>query len=410
MSGCTSANWRGRGLEMIAGFSISRLPRIVFGAGQIRQIPGLARQYGAKALLVTGARSFRQSPRWDALLAGLAEAGVSFEAMTVSGEPSPAVVDAAVARFLGQGIEVVIGIGGGSVLDAAKAIAGLLPHGNSVMDHLEGVGRNIPYNGPSLPFIAAPTTAGAGSEATKNSVLSVVGEFKKSFRHECLVAEYAVVDPDLLATCPQDLIAADGMDAFTQLLESFVSAKANPFSDALAISGMQSFKSGFFDAWRGGDSPQAQAGRAAMAYAALLSGITLAQVGLGSVHGLAAPLGAFYPIPHGLACGTLLAEATALNIQALRERTPSHPALGKYAQAGEILCGQTFADESAACAGLVALLREWTDTLDLKRLGAFGVALADVDNIVANSRGNSMLTNPVLLTDAEIAGLVRARL
>lgn len=394
----------------VAAFSISRLPRILLGSGQIGQLPALVRQYGQKALVVTGERSFRQSPRWDALVKGLAEAGVAFESMTVSGEPSPEVVDEAVSRFLGLGIEVVVGIGGGSVIDAAKAIAGLLPHGNSVMDHLEGVGRNIPYNGPSLPFIAAPTTAGAGSEATKNSVLSIKGQFKKSFRHECLVAEYAVVDPDLLATCPQDLIAADGMDAFTQLLESFVSAKANPFTDALALSGMQAFQRGFFDAWQGGDSEQAKAGRASMAYAALLSGITLAQAGLGSVHGLAAPLGAFYPIPHGLACGTLLAEATAINIRALQQRLPDSPALGKYAQIGELLCQSAFSSREEACAGLVALLRDWTETLDLKRLGAYGVEPAHVDRIVANSRGNSMLTNPVLLTDGEIAELVRARL
>ncbi len=395
---------------IFAPFSISRLPRIVFGSGQIEQLPALARQFGQKALVVTGESSFRLSPRWDRLAQGLTGAGVGFEAITVNGEPSPEGVDKAVARFFGQGIEVVVGIGGGSVIDTAKAIAGLLPHGNSVMDHLEGVGRNIPYHGPSLPFIAAPTTAGAGSEATKNSVLSIKGEFKKSFRHECLVAEYAVVDPDLLASCPQDLIAADGMDAFTQLLESFVSAKANPFTDALAMGGMKAFRDGFFDAWRGGDSVAAQAGRASMAYAALVSGITLAQAGLGSVHGLAAPLGAFYPIPHGLACGTLLAEATALNIRALEERHPGHPALGKYAEVALLLSGQTFASQQEACAGLVALLREWTDRIQLKRLGGYGVELGAVDKIVANSRGNSMLTNPVLLTDAEIAELVRTRL
>jgi alcohol dehydrogenase len=394
---------------VFAPFSIGRLPRILFGQGQIAQVPALARQYGGKALLVTGARSFRQSPRWDSLAQGLEAAGVRFETLAVSGEPSPEVVDEAVARFFGQGIEVVVGIGGGSVLDTAKAVAGLLPHGNSVMDHLEGVGRNVPYAGPSLPFIAAPTTAGAGSEATKNSVLSIQGEFKKSFRHECLVAEYAVIDPDLLSTCPKELVAADGMDAFTQLLESFVSAKASPFTDALALSGMQAFRDGFFAAWEGGGEA-AQAGRASMAYAALLSGITLAQAGLGSVHGLAAPLGAFYPIPHGLACGTLLAEATAVNVRALRERAPGHPALGKYAEVAALLAGRPYADPEAAQDGLVALLRDWTDRLGLKRLGDYGVASADVDRIVANSRGNSMLTNPVLLADAEIAEIVRARL
>ena len=170
-------------------------------------------------------------------------------------------VDQAVSRFRGEAVDVVIAIGGGSVLDAAKAIAGLLPHGNSVMDHLEGVGKNIPYHGPSTPFIAVPTTAGTGSEATKNSVLSVQGPdgFKKSFRDECLIPEYAVIDPDLLASCPRELVAADGMDAFTQLLESYVSLKANPFIDALAWSGMSAVKEGFFAAWEGNEPAAAMA-------------------------------------------------------------------------------------------------------------------------------------------------------
>ena len=391
-------------------FSISRLPSIVFGQGQVKQLPTLIRQFGQHALVVTGARSFKQSAHWDGLVEGLAEVGVGFDEITVSGEPSPAVVDEAVAQFLGRGVQVVVGIGGGSVIDAAKAIAGLLPHGNSVMDHLEGVGRNIPYLGPSIPFLAVPTTAGAGSEATKNSVLSITGEFKKSFRHECLVAQYAVVDPDLLTTCPPELIAADGMDAFTQLLESFVSARANPFTDALAKSGIEAFSEGFFAAWRGGDGETASAGRASMAYAALLSGITLAQAGLGSVHGLAAPLGAFYPIPHGLACGTLVAEATAVNIRVLQQRSPESPALEKYAQAATLLCHRSFSNTGEACSELIGLLREWTETLGLKRLGDYGVLPSHVDRIVANARGNSMLTNPVLLTDGEIAEIVRARL
>ena len=391
-------------------FSVSRLPSIVFGQGQVKQLPTLIRQFGQHALVVTGARSFKQSAHWDGLVEGLAEVGVGFDEITVSGEPSPAVVDEAVAQFLGRGVQVVVGIGGGSVIDAAKAIAGLLPHGNSVMDHLEGVGRNIPYLGPSIPFLAVPTTAGAGSEATKNSVLSITGEFKKSFRHECLVAQYAVVDPDLLTTCPPELIAADGMDAFTQLLESFVSARANPFTDALAKSGIEAFSEGFFAAWRGGDGETASAGRASMAYAALLSGITLAQAGLGSVHGLAAPLGAFYPIPHGLACGTLVAEATAVNIRVLQQGSPESPALEKYAQAATLLCHRSFSNTGEACSELIGLLREWTETLGLKRLGDYGVLPSHVDRIVANARGNSMLTNPVLLTDGEIAEIVRARL
>jgi alcohol dehydrogenase class IV len=282
-----------------ASFSISRLPRISYGNGRIKDVPALAASYGRTALLVTGGRSFCATPRWQSFTQALEAKEVRWLHFTVSGEPSPMLVDEAVSRFRNEKVDVVVAIGGGSVLDAAKAIAGLLPHGNSVMDHLEGVGRDIPYRGPSIPFIAIPTTAGTGSEATKNAVLSVQGKdgFKKSFRDECLIPEYAVIDPELLASCPRELVAADGMDAFTQLLESYVSIKANPFTDALAWSGLAAFKEGFFAAWEG-EEPAACRGRCAMAYASLISGITLAQVGLGSVHGLASPLGAYFPIPH----------------------------------------------------------------------------------------------------------------
>lgn len=399
-------------MTAIPSFACARLPRILFGAGRLAELPGLARGYGKKALIVTGVQSFRASPRWDWLTHELHGRGMGFDHLTVAGEPTPTLVDNAVSAFHGRGIEVVIAIGGGSVLDAGKAIAGLLPHGNSVLDHLEGVGRDIPYNGPAAPFIAVPTTAGTGSEATKNAVLSVRGEngYKKSFRHDALVPEYALVDPDLLSTCPPELIAADGMDAFTQLLESYVSSRANPMTDALAWSGMTAFRDGFFPAHEGGDDPAAQAGRGGMAYASLMSGITLAQAGLGAVHGLASPLGAFYPIPHGIACGTLLAEATAVNLRALKERAPDSAALRKYAAVARLLMGREFGGDDEAHAALVELLRGWTERLHLARLARFGVEEDQVGRIVANARGNSMLTNPVALTDGEIGEIVRARL
>jgi alcohol dehydrogenase len=395
----------------IEPFALSRLPRIIFGTGRITEVPALARQFGTRALLITGNKSFTSSPNWQPLLNELSRNDMSWDQETVGGEPSPQWVDAAVARHRDAGIEVVIGIGGGSVLDAGKAVAGLLPHNASVMDFLEGVGDGH-YAGPSLPYIAVPTTAGTGSEATKNAVLSVQGPqgFKKSFRHECLVPAYAVVDPQLLATCSPALIAANGMDALTQLMESYVSSKANPFTDALAWSGISQVRDGFFPAWRGGDTPDAADGRAAMAYAALLSGITLAQVGLGSVHGLASPLGAFFPIPHGVVCGTLLATATEINIRALRDRHPRHPALRKYAELGALLCGKPFADEAAAQAALVALLHEWTAQLNLPRLRDFEVSTADFPRIIANCRGNSMKTNPIVLDDEEVREILEQRL
>lgn len=319
-------------------------------------------------------------------------------------------MDEAVRHWRNARIDAVVGIGGGSVLDAAKAVAGLLPHGNSVMDHLEGAGPELPYAGPATPFIAVPTTAGTGSEATKNAVLSVQGRqgFKKSFRHELLVPRYAVVDPLLLASCPPDLIAANGMDALTQLLESYVSSRANPFTDALALSGLTAVRDGLFDWYEG--NKHAASGRSHMAYAALLSGITLAQAGLGSVHGLASPLGAFFPIPHGVVCGTLVATATEMNIRTLREREPASQALEKYAHVGRMLYGERRLSREEAWGLLVQTLGDWTQRMDLPRLGVYGIQEPDVSKIVANCRGSSMKTNPVKLTDAEVFQVLTARL
>jgi alcohol dehydrogenase class IV len=213
-----------------------------------------------------------------------------------------------------------------------------------------------------------------------------------------------------LASCTPALVAAQGMDAFTQLLESYVSTRANPFCDALAISGLTAFRDGFWPAWQGGGQEAAQQGRAAMHYAAYLSGVTLAQVGLGSVHGLASPLGAFFPVPHGVVCGTLVAVATEVNIRALRERLPASPALAKYAEVGRLLSGETGLADEDACESLVVTLMEWTRKLELPGLGEYGVTEGDIDRIVANSRGNSMQTNPLVLTDTEVAELVQCRL
>ncbi len=319
-------------------FSIARLPRIEFGSGKFGQTAEITARFGNKALLVTGASSFSSSEYWPQLQRQLAAEGIDYAQVGIDGEPSPQQVDETVREFADQGIEVVLGIGGGSAMDAAKAIAGLLKVQRSVMDFLEGVGPELAYTGPALPFIAVPTTAGTGSEATKNAVLSTPGKqgFKKSFRHDRLVAEVAIVDPDLLSTCPASVIAANGMDALTQLIESFVSSRANPFNHALGISGMKAAREGLIPLYEsaGGD---AQA-RERMAFASLISGVNLAQTGLGSVHGLASPLGAFFPIPHGVVCGTLVAAATEVNLAAMNEREADNPALARYAKVSEILC------------------------------------------------------------------------
>lgn len=392
-------------------FSLAKFPKIEFGAGKLSLLPDLIQSFGQRVLLVTGKQFLEDAEHWHALQQNLKAKNIQWEQFRVSGEPSPHLIDEAVQRFSKDNFDVAVAIGGGSPLDAAKAIAGLMQNKRSVMDYLEGVGPELPYEGPATPFIAVPTTAGTGSEATKNAVLSVQDKqkgFKKSFRHEMLVAEVAIVDPELLNTCPKPLIAANGMDALTQLIESYVSLKANPFTDALAWSGIEKVKRSLLP-WFHADT-HLLAAQADMAYGALLSGITLAQVGLGSVHGLASPMGAFFPIPHGVVCGTLLAEATKVNINAMLAREPDNIALKKYADLGRLLCDDSTLTDDLAHEHLVELLQNWCQALQLETLNAYGVQAADLDHIVANSRGSSMKTNPIELTDEEVKQILLQRL
>ncbi len=395
---------------MMRNFAVARLPRIEFGRGVLARVPEIIAGYGRKALIVTGAESFTASPGWEGLQQGLHSQGLGWRLLRVKGEPSPVLVDEAVRRYGSDAVDVVVGIGGGSALDAAKAIAGLLRVGRSVMDYLEGVGAELAYQGPATPFIAVPTTAGTGSEATKNAVLSLQGNegFKKSFRDEQLVARYALVDPDLLGGCPPSVIAANGMDALTQLLESYVSLKASPFTDALARDGLRAVRGSLLRWYEEG--AEAREAHEQMAWAALASGITLAQCGLGSVHGLASPLGAFHPIPHGVACGTLVATATAVNIEALRSREPDSPALEKYAHAAELLHGRHFPSREAAWEALVRLLEDWTRRLELPPLRRYGLDENNLGRLVAHARGSSMKTNPIVLSDQEIRAILLQRL
>ncbi len=390
-------------------FSIARLPRIIFSRGSISQLPDVIQQYGNHVLLVFGAKSFESSDAYTKLLTELKNKNINWQSCNIPGEPSPQLVDEIVLEYSQQTIDAVIGIGGGSALDAAKAIAGLLRVKRSVMDYLEGVGPELEYEGPAVPFIAVPTTAGTGSEATKNAVLSVQGKdgFKKSFRHDRLVAEYAILDPELLVTCPQSVVAANGMDALTQLMESYVSTNSNVMTDALAISGLRSARDGLLALYKNVTDQQAQE---KMAYASLMSGICLAQTGLGSVHGLASPLGAFYPIPHGVVCGTLVASATEINIRIMQQREPENLALDKYATLGDVLNERRHKGKDDSRKALVDLLFRWTEEMCIPRMGDYGLQENDFERVIQNSRGSSMKTNPVVMTDQEIYELLLSRM
>jgi len=390
-------------------FTIARLPQIIFGNGCISQLPKTIKNYGNHILLVTGQSAFINTPIWEQLQKQLNAEGILFEHICVSGEPSPNTVDGFVLDYKKQDLDAVVAIGGGSVLDCAKAIAGLLPSGDSVMEYLEGVGQGKPFQGQTIPFIACPTTAGSGSEATKNAVLSErhANGFKKSFRHDNLIAQVAIVDPELLASCPDQLLAGNALDAFTQLLEAYVSKRANFMIDSLIVPAIEQFKDAIFPAMESRD-PKALS---ALAYASLTSGIALAQTGLGVVHGLASPLGAYSKAPHGIVCGIMLAEGMNTNIKALKEREPENPALKRYAKIGAILSGQSeHHDQNILLDALIAVLNDWEQQLNIPTLSDYDIVESDLDKIVTNCRGGSMQTNPIVLSDHELTQLLQSKL
>jgi alcohol dehydrogenase len=402
------------GPDPIGPFTVGRLPRMRFGRGSFAELPSVVAEHGRRALLVHGARSFLASPRGRALPSALEGQGVRLVGdVAIEGEPGIADVEDAVRVYRDLGVEVVIAIGGGSSLDAGKAIAGLLGSGTRLMDHLEEVGRGVPYPGPAIPVVAIPTTAGTGSEATRNAVITSRGPagFKRSFRDERLVPVDALVDPDLLAGAPRPLIAVNGIDAVTQLIESSVALRASPFTDGLALRGLGAARDGLMTWYRDPDGPDAAAAREAMAMAALLSGICLANAGLGAVHGLASPLGGRLPIPHGAACGAILWQTVAANIEVLEARAPTSRALHRYAVIGRLLGGaETGVDDARARSALVDILRRWVTELEVPGLATFGLRHEAIDDIVAESSGGSTRTNPIELTPDERRAILLASL
>lgn len=392
---------------VISGFTFSRIPAVHFGAGKLAELPRVAAGFGKEALLITGVASLDHAGRRGSVEAALAKAGLRVHALVIDAEPSTKFIDETCARLRSNGFQVVIGIGGGSVIDGAKAISAMLPHANSVLDHLEDVGRNVAHSGVKIPFVAVPTTSGTGGEMTKNAVISMVGPqgYKKSLRHENLIPDVVIVDPELMVTCPPHITAACGMDAFTQLLEPFLSPIASPLTDAIAFSGLERIRDNLIPACtdRGADLNV----RAGMAYASMLSGIALANAGLGIVHGLASPIGGFFPIPHGVVCGTLVASATESNIAALRKRGNNPLALAKFAKVGVLFGGSGEKGEAWNCDHLVATLRAWTETLKLPRLGAYGITAGDIHRIAEKTSNRH---NPVQLDRDELGELLSRRL
>jgi len=392
---------------IIPGFGFARMPEICFGAGALKQLPQRIACSGSRVLLVTGSTSFLATEAYAGLIEALTQAGIRYSQVAVFGEPSPGFVDQTVERYRDEKLDWVVGIGGGSAMDAGKAISAMLLQEGSVADYLEG--REIrKHDGRKIPYVAVPTSSGTGSEATKNAVLSEIGAqgYKNSLRHDNLVPDLALIDPELMLSCPPALTAASGLDALTQLLEAYVSTKASPISDALALSGLEHFATGFLPAYEQGDRDIAARGH--LAYAAFLSGVALANAGLGVVHGFASPIGGYFDMPHGVVCGTLIGEATRINLDVLfQDPENNRVALEKFACVGALLAGKSSGNTRQDCEQLVRILQQWIERTSIQTLGHYGISARDFAKILDKTNNKN---SPVVLNRNQLQSILEARL
>ena len=389
-------------------FNFARTPHIYFGIGEIDTLANRLISAGrSRVLILTGRSSFRDTDGWATLTGRLRAAGVTLDDHIVTGEPTVETVDAIAAEWREKAPDAVVAVGGGSVIDTGKAVSAMIRSEGSIRDYLEGVGDKNP-TGEKIPVYAAPTTAGTGTETTKNAVISKVGEggFKKSLRHDNYVPDAAVIDPELTRSCPMNVTAASGMDAITQLLESFVSAAAGPMTDALVMTGLMTAGRSFERAVKQGDSDIEA--RKDMSYAAAMSGLGLANAGLGIVHGFASSIGGMFPIPHGTVCGTLLSAATEVIIDKLFDlEEENNTALIKYAEAGKYLSLRDYGTVEDNCRALVDTLARWTEEFSLDRLGVYGITDTDIP-VICDKTGRK--NTPVDLETGDLIEILAARL
>lgn len=379
-------------------FEFATANRIVFGPGTARQAGPMAAEFGRRAFVVTG----RHPERAAVLLEGLKESGVKGLTFPVDGEPTMDTARQATDQARQRACDLVIGFGGGSALDTGKAVAALLANGGDPMDYAEVIGRGKKFTRPSLPFIAIPTTAGTGAEVTKNAVLgSPEHGYKASLRSPLLLPAVALVDPELTYDLPPAATASSGLDALTQLIEPFLSLRANPLTDALCREAIPRAARSLRRAYRDGHDAEA---RLDMCLAALFSGMALANAGLGVVHAIAGPFGARFPAPHGAICASLLPAAMEVNVRAARDRQPGSEFLRRCDQVAQWLTGQP----DARAEDGVLWLRDLCRDLQVRPLSDYGVSEADLPSLVDRAKQtSSMKGNPVPLLDDEIAEVIR---
>lgn len=370
----------------------------------MKKLPEIISSYGKRIILVTGRSSFMQKKyAWD-FLNTLSEKSVAYFHVVIDVEPTPEMIDSAVEEFRMEKPEAVVAVGGGSVMDAGKAISAMISLNGNTLNYLEEVGT-MQHPGTKIPFIAVPTTSGTGSEATKNAVISRTGKngFKRSLRHDNFVPDVALVDPELTLSCPADVTAASGMDCFSQLTEAFLSTKANEYTDALALEGIRAVKDSLLAAYLDGSSLEARTG---MSFAALTSGICLATAGLGVVHGFASSIGGLYDIPHGLICGTLMAAANEVTVRELEKGWANPVAYKKYAELGKVFADDRIRSDKYYIESFIDFLHDLTAKLKLPGLATVGIEESALDFISENTGSKN---NPVSLGKDSVMEILKKR-
>lgn len=382
-------------------FNLASTPNIIFGLNKFKQLPQLVEQFGNKAIIITGKSSFMQSHLAIELFQDLDFLKIQTEIVTIAEEPTPQLIDEAIAKYKVWNPHVVVAIGGGSVMDAGKAISAMLREDGSIIEYLEGVGTKLP-SGEKTPLIAVPTTSGTGSETTKNAVITKPGSdgFKKSLRHNNYVPNIALVDPQLTIACPPAVTAASGMDTFTQLLESYVSTNGNPISNALAFDGLIKIISSLEKAVKNGNNLQA---RSNMSYAAMVSGITLANAGLGVVHGFAQPLGSSFEVPHGIVCGTLMGATNEITVKRLREED-NQKTLDKYYMVAQLI--STKNNRNEVIDDFIQYLNNLTIKFNLPKLSSFGINETHFNSIIQKT---GLKNHPIQLSNKDLRWILEQR-
>jgi alcohol dehydrogenase class IV len=388
-------------MEPTMRFEFASATRIIFGAGALREIGAIAKAFGTRSLVVTGKSTNRAQP----LLGMLESAGLFPLVFPIEGEPAIDSVVRGVQSARENQCDLVIGFGGGSPIDAGKAIAALMTNDGDVFDYLEVIGRGKTLINPPVPFVAIPTTAGTGAEATRNAVLaSPEHRVKVSLRSPLMLPKVALMDPELTYDLPPAITATTGLDALTQLIEPYVSCRANPLTDSICAEGIRRAARSLRHAF---DNGADKAAREDMALASLFGGLALANAGLGAVHGFAAPIGGMFSAPHGAVCAALLPHVMEANLIALHERAPRAGAVRRYDEVARLLTGS----ERAGAAEGIAWIGHLCGHLQIQPLRRHGIAAGDFSALIEKAaNASSMKANPIELTALEMREILERAL